>query len=122
VKALVTKHSARVVVLSRNTSAELSVLASSPSLHFIQCDITQDATAKSAISETLKKFGRLDSIVLNAGTLEPVVKIKDSTATGWKDCFNVNVFCNIPLVVSYKEVVNDRSLKHSPISVLQKGV
>ena len=108
-------------MLSRNTSAELSALPST-SLHFIQCDITQDGTAKSAISETVKKFGRLDSIVLNAGTLDPVVKIKDSTATGWKECFNVNVFSNIPLVFSHIEVVNDRSPKHSLISVPLKEV
>src|SRR5947207_14651748 len=71
VKALISSYSARVVVLSRNKSAELSARPST-SLHFIQCDIAQDRTAESAINETLKAFGRLDSIVLNAGTLDPV--------------------------------------------------
>ena len=89
-----------MVVLSRNTSAELSSL-SSPSLHIIQRDITQDSTARFAITETIEKFGRLDSIVLNAGTLDPVVKLENSTSSGWKKCFDVNVFSNISLAVSF---------------------
>ena len=84
-------------MLSRNESAELSALPST-SLHFIQCDIAQDGTAKFAINEALKTFGRLDSIVLNAGTLDPVARLENSTSAAWKECFNVNVFSNISLV------------------------
>jgi NAD(P)-dependent dehydrogenase (short-subunit alcohol dehydrogenase family) len=97
VKALISTYTARVVVLSRNKSAELSALPSTL-FHFIQCDIEQEGTAKSAISETLKTFGRLDSIVLNAATLDPVAKLENSTSAAWKECFNVNVFSNISLV------------------------
>jgi len=97
VKALLAAYNAKVVVLSRTKTTELSSLAS-PSLLSIQCDITQDGTAKSAIAETLKTFGRLDSIVLNAGTLDPVTRIENATAEVWQECFNVNVFSNIPLV------------------------
>lgn len=50
------------------------LLSTSTSLHLIQCDITQDATAKSVIYETLETFGRPDSIVLNTGTLDTVAK------------------------------------------------
>lgn len=97
VKALIRTYCARVVVLSRSDSDELSALPST-FLHHIQCDITQEGTAKSAITETLKKFGRLDSIVLNAGTLEPVTKLENAESSAWKECFNVNVFSNISLV------------------------
>jgi NAD(P)-dependent dehydrogenase (short-subunit alcohol dehydrogenase family) len=97
VKALLATYNANVVVLSRTKTNELSSLAS-PSLLSIQCDITQDRTVKSAIAETLKTFGHLNSIVLNAGTLEPVNRIENATAAGWQECFNINVFSNIPLV------------------------
>jgi NAD(P)-dependent dehydrogenase (short-subunit alcohol dehydrogenase family) len=97
VKALVGPYSAKVVVLSRNTSKELEALPSS--VHFIQCDITKDAiVAQNAINETIKKFGRLDSIVLNAGTLDPVSRLDQASASAWRDCFNINVFSNISLV------------------------
>lgn len=97
-KALVGTYSAKVVVLSRNTSKELESLPSS-SLHFIQCDITKEIVAKDAINETIQKFGRLDSIVLNAGTLDPVSRFDQASASAWKECFDINVFSNIPLVL-----------------------
>jgi NAD(P)-dependent dehydrogenase (short-subunit alcohol dehydrogenase family) len=97
VKTLLATYNANVVVLSRTKTTELSSLAS-PSLLSIQCDITQEGTAKSAIAETLKTFGRLDSIVLNAGTLDPVTRIENATTAEWQECFNINVFSNIPLV------------------------
>lgn len=98
-KALIYNYFAKVVVLSRKTSEELSALPST-SFHFIQGDITQDNIAKSVITETLNKFGRLDSIVLNAGTLDPVARLENSTSSSWKECFDVNVFSNISLVLA----------------------
>jgi NAD(P)-dependent dehydrogenase (short-subunit alcohol dehydrogenase family) len=99
VKALIKTYNARVVVLSRTKTTELSSLAS-PSLLSIQSDITQEGTAKTAIAEAVKTFGRLDSIVLNAGTLGPVSRIENATSSGWNECFNINVFANISLVTT----------------------
>jgi len=90
-------YSAKVVVLSRNTSKELESLPSS-SMHFIQGDITKDAVAHDAINETLNKFGCLDSIVLNAGTLDPVSRLDQASASAWMECFNINLFSNVSLV------------------------
>jgi NAD(P)-dependent dehydrogenase (short-subunit alcohol dehydrogenase family) len=97
VKALVDHYSARVVVVSRNTSAELASLPPT-SLLFIQCDIREDDTAKHAISKAVEKFGRLDSMVLNAGTLDPVAKLETASASTWVECFQVNLFANVSLV------------------------
>lgn len=97
VKALIGTYKANVVVLSRSKTTEVSSLES-PSVLSIQCDITQEGTAKTAIAETLKTFGRLDSIVLNAGTLAPVTKLENASAQGWRECFSINVFANIPIV------------------------
>ena len=101
VKALIYNYSAKVVVLSRNATAELSALPTT-SFHFIQGDITRDDVAKAAITETLAKFGTLDSLVLNAGTLDPVARLENSTSSSWKECFNVNIFSNISLVWQLK--------------------
>jgi NAD(P)-dependent dehydrogenase (short-subunit alcohol dehydrogenase family) len=97
VKALITTYSARVIVLSRNSSKDLESLPSS-SLHIIKCDITEESIAKTAINETMTTFGRLDSIVLNAGTLDPVSRLDNASASAWRECFDINVFSNISLV------------------------
>jgi len=117
VKALIQSYSARVVVLSRSKSSELSSLPST-SLHFIQCDITQEGTAKSAVTETIKQFGRLDSIVLNAGTLDPVTKLENATSETWKECFHINVFANIPLI---KECIPHLRSSHGSIILISSG-
>ena len=97
-----------MVVLSRRQSAELKSLPDE-SMHFFECDITQDGVAKSAIERTLHFYGRLDSIILNAGTLDPVVRLENATMVGWQECFNINVFANIPLVDPiYGRLANSR--------------
>lgn len=47
-----------------------------------------------AFDAARKKFGRIDSLVLNAGTLEPMGRIGDSSVSvdAWKQHFDVNVF------------------------------
>jgi NAD(P)-dependent dehydrogenase (short-subunit alcohol dehydrogenase family) len=98
VKALVQTYSARVVALSRKKSSELAGLP--PTVHSIECDITNEEAATSAIKQTIDKFGRLDSLVLNAGTLDPVTRLENASPSSWKESFNINLFANIPLVLA----------------------
>ena len=71
------------------------------SIHHIKGDITHDNTAKSVVCETLRLYGRLDSIVLNAGTLDPVERVENATLSEWKECFDVNFFANVSLVQNF---------------------
>jgi NAD(P)-dependent dehydrogenase (short-subunit alcohol dehydrogenase family) len=103
-----------VVVLSRSKSTALAAL-SEKSLHFIQSDITQNGVAEDTIAQTVRKYGRLDSIILNAGALDPVVRLEHTTAVGWQECFNVNLFSNIPLVILVScELIEDKRSNSSP--------
>ena len=61
-------------------------------------DITQKDVASDTIQEILTKHGRLDSLVLNAGTLDPVTSIEDASVDAWRQAFEVNLFANIPLI------------------------
>lgn len=47
---------------------------------------------------TLEKFGQIDGLVLNHGTLEPVTRISDSDVGAWKRGFDVNFFSAVAWV------------------------
>lgn len=45
-----------------------------------------------AVKETLKRFGRIDALINNAGLLEPMVPIADVNPNAWTYNIEVNVF------------------------------
>lgn len=65
------KNGYNVVVTSRNTDKETSVIAdfkeNGVDVTFFPLDVTQEKQVESVIQETVKKFGKLDSIVNNSG-------------------------------------------------------
>jgi NAD(P)-dependent dehydrogenase (short-subunit alcohol dehydrogenase family) len=65
------KKGYNVVVTSRNADKETSVIAdfkeNGVDVTFFPLDVTQEKQVESVIQETVKKFGKLDSIVNNSG-------------------------------------------------------
>ncbi|MWB92797.1 short-chain dehydrogenase [Flavobacterium sp. IR1] len=65
------KNGYNVVVTSRNADKETSVIAdfkeNGVDVAFFPLDVTQEKQVESVIQETVKKFGKLDSIVNNSG-------------------------------------------------------
>jgi NAD(P)-dependent dehydrogenase (short-subunit alcohol dehydrogenase family) len=55
---------------------------------------TDELAFTSAIQSVPAKYGRLDALVLNAGTLEPMTRITsvDTPLDAWRVHFDVNVF------------------------------
>jgi NAD(P)-dependent dehydrogenase (short-subunit alcohol dehydrogenase family) len=51
-----------------------------------------------AISLTLEKFGRIDSLIINHGTLDPVKKVSESSAEEWRKAFDINVFSAVGMI------------------------
>jgi NADP-dependent 3-hydroxy acid dehydrogenase YdfG len=51
-----------------------------------------------AVDAAIKKWGRLDAIVVNHGGLDPVKKIAESSVGEWKDAFDSGVFGGVGLV------------------------
>ena len=64
----------RIVALSRTITPELKKLES-PTLLLVQGDVTDDIAVDKVISTALEKWGKIDSLVLNAGTLDPLVSL-----------------------------------------------
>lgn len=60
-------------------------------------DVSDPAVVKEAIEKALE-FGSLDSVVANAGVLDPVAPIADADVEKWKNLFNINFFSVVELI------------------------
>lgn len=71
--------SARVVCVSRSLSAELSSLAQShpDNVELVQGDVALRETSKRAVNKAIERWGALDAVVLNAGSLEPLGRVAE---------------------------------------------
>jgi NAD(P)-dependent dehydrogenase (short-subunit alcohol dehydrogenase family) len=56
----------------------------------IQSDVTNECSIKAAIAETVQKFGRLDTVVANAGVVPPWSETKDLDLTQWDEVMAIN--------------------------------
>jgi len=89
---LLKSHKANVVAISRTRSSQLEALASD-SLLIIDCDVADEAALTDAIALGVKKYQRIDALILNAAALEPLGRIGDPIPlAAWKKHFDVNVF------------------------------
>ena len=62
-----------------------------PALSFVRTDVTDEASVKAMIDHAVKRFGRLDCLVNNAGSGSPMVSITEVTAEHFAAVFDTNV-------------------------------
>jgi NAD(P)-dependent dehydrogenase (short-subunit alcohol dehydrogenase family) len=62
-----------------------------PSAHFVKVNVTSEESVKSAVSEVISKWGKLDVLVNNAGIMDRMSRAADTTNDIWEKCFAVNV-------------------------------
>ncbi|KAH7920162.1 short-chain dehydrogenase [Leucogyrophana mollusca] len=95
-RSLLEEHNAIVVALSRTRTPELDALfaANSHTLLVVECDVTDEEALTQAISLAEKEYHRIDGLILNAATLDPLGRIDnaDNGLDGWKRHFDVNFF------------------------------
>lgn len=53
---------------------------------------------KRAVELAQERWGRLDAVIVNHGTLDPVKKVADAGLDEWRKGFDINVFSAIGLV------------------------
>ncbi|EEB07971.1 hypothetical protein SJAG_03098 [Schizosaccharomyces japonicus yFS275] len=89
---------ARVVTVSRTMTHELEDLlkANSDKMEHVQGDVC--TCAKEAVQRALDRFGRLDSVILNAGVVEPIANIAEADMQEWRKLFDVNFFSVVEMV------------------------
>jgi len=61
-------------------------------------DLSDVKVSKEIIDTAIKQYGKIDSIIANAGVLDPVAQIKDAKVEEWRRLFDVNFFSIVSLV------------------------
>lgn len=82
------------VILASRTVPPLEELKSiAPDrVDFSAGDLSDPAVIKKAIDLAIEKFGRLDGLILNHGTLGNVKRLSELEIEDWQDCFQTNFF------------------------------
>jgi cyclopentanol dehydrogenase len=70
---------------------EAAIRAAGGEAHYLHLDVTREEEWRSAIRETLSRFGKLDVLVNNAGIVIKKVPIEERTVEEWDQVMAVNV-------------------------------
>jgi NAD(P)-dependent dehydrogenase (short-subunit alcohol dehydrogenase family) len=88
------------LVLSARSPAPLKELQKQdPDLiEVVTVDMAEPDSGKIIVDKAIARFGKVDSLIINHGVLDPVRKVGDATGQDWKTCFDINFFSAIDLV------------------------
>ncbi|MES2997382.1 MAG: SDR family oxidoreductase [Verrucomicrobiota bacterium] len=85
-------HGARVCLVARSADKVAAAAAKLGKNHLgIPCDVSDDASVKSAIEKTVATFGKLDAIHNNAGIGNPAKPLHETTDKEFDDLININL-------------------------------
>ncbi|KAI7869112.1 hypothetical protein BDF14DRAFT_1784966 [Spinellus fusiger] len=97
------QFNARVVAVARDEQKlkslvqEVTTLGKDRALVTVVGDVTDLSTSKRAVKEAIDTWGQLDSIIFNAGALEPVHTLANVKMEDFKRLFDINVFSVVEL-------------------------
>ncbi|MCU1600166.1 MAG: oxidoreductase [Frankiales bacterium] len=99
----------RVVVNSRSSVAAGEAVAASIGGDYVQADVGDETAAAGLAAEVLRRYGRIDCLVNNAGTTEviPHPDLKAATPEVWRRLYDVNVIAPFVLVTAFEEALRD---------------
>jgi ketoreductase RED2 len=107
------------VVINSSTSVAQgeAVAAALPDACYVQGDITDPAAAQRLVDTALERWGRLDTLINNAGTtaLIPHHDLEAATIDVWRRIFEVNVFGTWTMTVAAMPAL--RQAKGSVVNV-----
>ncbi len=80
------------VILTARSAADIERIAEDigDSAMAIACDVSEHAAVGDAIAKGVSAFGSLDFCVNNAGTIEPIARIEDSSPEDWGKVIDIN--------------------------------
>ena len=61
-------------------------------------DMGDTSFGQKIVDHALQRWGRIDGLIVNHGTLDPIDRIRDVHIQQWKRAFDVNVFGVVGLV------------------------
>ncbi|KAJ9116035.1 hypothetical protein QFC20_000704 [Naganishia adeliensis] len=97
---LLKQYSAKVVAVSRSVPEGLKQLVESNkgNVELVTGDVADWSISQQACATALEKFGRLDGVILNAGTLDPLGPVTKTDIKDWQTAFNVNFFSLVTML------------------------
>lgn len=85
-------------VTGLDVDPKIANLSCNPSYFGIAGDVTSEADLASALDATVKTFGGLDMLVLNAGIFPATREIADLTSDEWRKVMHINLDANVVLM------------------------
>lgn len=61
-------------------------------------DLSDPSLPTEAVSLAVKEFGKLDAVIINHGTMDPVARIANSNQQDWSRLFTINFFSAVAFV------------------------
>jgi ketoreductase RED2 len=91
-----------VVNSARSVEAGTALAAELPDAHYIQADVADEEQAQRLVAQTVERYGRLDTLVNNAGRTRviPHADLAAASPAVWREIFGLNVFGTWQLTVA----------------------
>lgn len=65
--------------------------------YYVAGDITEDNVLEKLVNDAIEGYGHIDSVIANAGVLEPMQDVSKLEVNSWKRLFDINFFSVISL-------------------------
>lgn len=89
----------RIAAVARSEAPLKELAAESPDQVLpLAEDLSSLTVGKTIVELTLKKWQRIDGVVINHGTLDPTKRVAEMSAEEWRSAFDINAFSGISLV------------------------
>jgi len=85
-------------VVALDILPEIEKLYQRPDYLGITCDVTDEDALEQALETTVRAFGGLDMLILNAGIFPGGCKIEDLSLQDWRKVMNINLDANLSLL------------------------
>lgn len=95
------QHSHKVTLVARSEAPLRDLEGQYPDQTAILTgDLADLSLGQKAIDLTIQTFGKLDGVIVNHGTLDPVSRVADSSVEAWRNAYNINFFSAVALATA----------------------
>jgi NAD(P)-dependent dehydrogenase (short-subunit alcohol dehydrogenase family) len=93
------KNAHKVVVVARSEAPlrDLEKQYPNDQVDVLTGDLSDFTLGSKAVNQAIKRWKKLDAVIINHGVLDPVRKIADSTIEDWRAAYDVNFFSYVAL-------------------------